>query len=47
MPWRKARKLIKDDPRYKKYSDNDEVYIVCVYCDWSIVLVTIATRGRV
>ncbi len=25
MPWKKARKLIKDDPRYKKYSDSDEV----------------------
>ena len=25
MPWKKARKLIKDDPRYKKYSDSDDV----------------------
>lgn len=25
MPWRKARKLIKEDPRYKNYGDSDQV----------------------
>ena len=25
MPWKKARKLIKDDPRYKNYGDTDHV----------------------
>lgn len=25
MPWRKARKYIKDDVRYKGFSDNDHV----------------------
>ena len=25
MPWKKARKLIKEDPRYKNYGDTDHV----------------------
>ena len=25
MPWKKARKLIKEDPRYKNFGDSDEV----------------------
>ena len=24
MPWKKARKLIKEDPRYKNFGDSDE-----------------------
>ena len=25
MPWKKARKLIKEDPRYKNFGDSDHV----------------------
>ena len=28
MSWKKARKLIKEDPRYKKYSDSDHVCVL-------------------
>ena len=30
MSWKKAKKHIKDDPRYKAFSDDDHVRVVCL-----------------
>ena len=39
MPWKKARKLIKEDPRYKSYEDSDRVCVLSVSkFYWQILL---------